>query len=40
MKKLLCAVLLALFIGGVVGCGSAEKAPVDNAPKAPVEAPK
>ena len=36
MKRLLCALLLVLFVGGVLGCGreAAEKEPTDNEPGA------
>ncbi len=32
MKKLLLALLLVLFVGGLMGCGEAAKGPGENAP--------
>jgi hypothetical protein len=34
MKKLLCAVMLVLFVGGLLGCSNETPKPADNATKA------
>ena len=39
MKRLLCALLLALFVGGVLGCGR-EEPEEEPTPPPPVPAPE